>query len=160
MAWPAADPRPWSRLREDERSWTDRVVGPGSRARVDREWIARANVSAQWHLAASEQALEAARAGCEVRAEVYDRPSLVGRSALAASERALQSAIFDRPVATVRRPAPHTAPPQHPITALRDRPPFSALRGTAPRRVTYAEPPVSPARPPPVHQWVGGSVGG
>ena len=75
----------------------------------DRE-EARANVSAQWHLAASEQALQAARAGCDVRAERYTQP------------------LFDRPVAE-RRGAPFSYPGRvpltplspHPITELRDR---------------------------------------
>ena len=141
------------------------------------EMVARSHVDAQQHLAASEEALQAARAGAEVRAERWDAG-------------APYSSIFAHPIAPHGVPAPaffrsggrsydsvpydppreamsefglferlgasslRTPLPPHPISTLRERPQHPAsvrsYRSAPARAAQQRRKETSPGRPPPV----------
>ena len=142
------------------------------------ETVARSHVDAQQRLAASEEALQAARAGADVRAERWEcggapyssifahpiaqhgiaAPALYMRDGRSYDrvpydpprEAMSEFGLFERPAASSLR----TPMPPHPISSLRERPPHPATARTyrsAPVRAPPRRRPVSsPRRPPPV----------
>ena len=102
-----------------------------------------ANCSAQRHLVSSEQALQAARAGCDVRAERWTtNPGWRGHAPL-----------FDRPARITPRSHPRAATYSRRTLPIGSHPINDLTRPQAHRLATSrAQPaaPASPSRPPPV----------
>ena len=111
--------------------------------------------SAQRHLVSSEQALQAARAGCDVRSERWTTNSrVVGHTVYDQPSHRSTPRSLSRDAINSRRTPPIGA---HPINDLTQNQQGAALSTRHPKQLIQAAPPgspswrgVSPSRPPPV----------